>query len=90
MPKPPPCKKIRTTCLELDIIIRIADLRSESFEEQDAAATWILGHNERMTFGAPYTAKGELRVDATVHVPCRFLKKRKGKNEVPLPLSLFF
>lgn len=41
---------------------------------QDAAATWLLGHTEHITFGRPYILDHELLVDATVHVPCKYLK----------------
>ncbi|HEX9691603.1 MAG TPA: hypothetical protein VGA22_05855 [Gemmatimonadales bacterium] len=40
---------------------------------QDALATWLLGHTERITFGPPYVEHDVLLVDATVHVACKHL-----------------
>jgi hypothetical protein len=61
-------------CGELTLTLRIADLAEDSQTLQDAAATWLLGHTEHLTFGKPYVADEELLVDATVHVPCKYLR----------------
>jgi hypothetical protein len=53
--------------------LRIADLQEDSQSLQDAAATWLLGHTERITFGKPYVHDAELLVDASIHVPCKYL-----------------
>lgn len=76
----PACTKLRRTCRELDVTIAISDLASDSPGEQDAAATWELGHDQRVTFGTPYKRSGELRVDATIHVPCKYLKAAAASN----------
>ena len=60
-------------CHELQLTLGVADLETDSSHEQDAIATWLLGHRERMTFGTPYAAEGLLVVDARLHVPCRHL-----------------
>ncbi len=75
MPYPPPCKSLGRHCRELDLTVRIADLADDNQTLQDAAATWLLGHTERITFGPPYVDGDELLVDATVHVPCKHLQR---------------
>lgn len=75
-------------CRELDLTLRIADFRDDSPTLQDAAATWLLAHSQRITFGVPYRRKGELLVDATVHVPCSYLEPNRlqelnGKGDQP-------
>lgn len=61
-------------CRELRVTLRIADLAADSRTLQDAAATWLLGHTQRITFGRPFVRDAELLVDATIHVPCKYLK----------------
>jgi hypothetical protein len=73
MPTPPPCTRMGRHCRELTLTLRIADLQEDGKTLQDAAATWLLGHTERITFGKPYVESDELLVDATVHVPCKYL-----------------
>lgn len=58
--------------------MRIADLTDDTPTEQDASATWLLGHTERITMGRLYARDGELRVDAVIHVPCRYLRTEDG------------
>lgn len=67
-------------CRELDVTLRVADLTDDSPTLQDAAATWLLGHTERMTFGEPYVEGDALLVDATVHVGCRYLKTERTEK----------
>jgi hypothetical protein len=67
-------------CRELDVTLRIAELTDDSPTLQDAAATWLLGHTERMTFGKPYVEGDALLVDATVHVGCRYLVDSAGET----------
>lgn len=54
--------------------MRIADLEDDSRSLQDASATWMLGHTEHITMGKPYVGGNELLVDATMHVPCKYLE----------------
>ena len=58
--------------------MRIADLGDDTQTLQDAAATWLQGHTEHITFGAPYVEGDELLVDATVHVACKHLRSANG------------
>jgi hypothetical protein len=73
MPNPPACSGLGRHCQELDLKVRISDLDDDGLTLQDAASTWITGHTERITFGDPYSENRMLYVDATVHVPCRYL-----------------
>ncbi len=78
MPAPPPCTRLRRRCQELALTLRIADLEDDGPSLQDAAATWLLGHTERITFGKPHVKDDELVVDATVHMPCKYLEVDEG------------
>ncbi len=74
MPNPPPCTRIGRHCRELNVTVRISDLEDDSRTLQDAAATWLTGHTERITWGHPYVDDQYLLVDATIHIPCRYLQ----------------
>lgn len=82
MPNPPRCISLGRHCRELKITIRVSDTETESRTLQDASVTWITGHTERMTFGKPYVIDTDLRVDATVHVPCKYLRCEDGTPAV--------
>ncbi len=60
--------------------VRIASLEDDTPTELDAAATWMLGHTERISFGKPYAQDGELVSDAVVRVPCKYLKAAAGSG----------
>jgi hypothetical protein len=60
--------------------MRVADLEDDSQSLQDASATWMLGHTESITMGKPYVDGIELLVDATIHVPCKYLEVRDAKS----------
>ncbi len=77
MPAPPSCKRLGRQCRELAVTVRIADLDDDTRTEQDAAATWLLGHTERITFGKPYVRGRELYADAVVAVPCKYLEEKQ-------------
>ena len=78
MPTPPACRSLGRHCQELDVTVRISDLLDDSKTLQDAAATWLIGHTERITWGAPYVTDGLLKVDASIHVACRYLVAEAG------------
>ena len=78
MPNPPECRSLGRQCREIRLTIRISDVTEESQTLQDASVTWITGHTERITFGTAYTLGDELRVDATIHVPCKHLRTPEG------------
>jgi hypothetical protein len=81
MPTPPSCRALGRQCRELDVTIRIADLDEDSQTLQDAAATWLLGHTQHITMGAPFRRDGHLQVEAVLHVPCKYLKTEEGQEE---------
>ncbi len=73
MSAPPPCSALGRQCRELKVLLRIGSLE-EGEASLDHEATWLLGHTERISFGAPWDAEGELYVDAVLHVPCKHLE----------------
>jgi hypothetical protein len=54
-----------------------------SFEEGitslDHEATWLLGHTGRITFHELWEGEGDLYVEATLHLPCRYLNLATGQ-----------
>ena len=74
MPAPPQCTRLGRQCREINVSVRISDLDDDGLTLQDAAATWLTGHTQRITWGDPYIDDRMLMVDATVHIPCRYLK----------------
>jgi hypothetical protein len=78
----PACTGLGPHCRALSLTLRVTRLEDDTPEEQDAIATWLLGHSERIAFGSPYVRDREMRVDAVVHVPCRYLASPPG---VPSP-----
>ncbi len=90
MPNPPECRTLGKHCREVAVTIRVSDVTEESQTLQDASVTWITGHTERITYGEAYIKNDELRVDATIHVPCKHLRTPYGDpaikpNGVPVP-----
>lgn len=74
MPTPPACNHLGRHCRELKLTVRISDIDDDSLTLQDASATWMTGHTERITWSDPYVQDRMLMVDATVHVDCRYLR----------------
>jgi len=69
----PTCAWLGRHCRALPVTLRIAELGEDSPDEQDAIATWLLGHTERIAFATPYVRGRDLLVEAVIHVPCRYL-----------------
>jgi hypothetical protein len=69
----PPCRALGSQCQDLPVTLRIGALE-ESAESLDHESTWLLGHTAQITFQAPRPEKGDLVVDAVLHVRCRYLK----------------
>lgn len=67
---PPPCRRLGRHCRTLHVTLRVAAIEGD----EDHDATWLLGHTERIDFGAMFERDGELWCDARIHVPCRFLR----------------
>lgn len=74
MPSLPPCTRLGAQCRSLDVVLRIGRL-DEGPESLDHEATWLLGHTERVDFGSFQEVAGELRVEARLHIPCKYLKE---------------
>jgi len=70
----PACRALGTQCQQLAVTLRVADLSDDEPAFQDAIATWLLGHSERMSFGEPYVEGDWLLVDTRIRVPCRYLE----------------
>ncbi len=81
MPQLPPCRRLGAQCRGLSLTVRIADLKDDTPALQDAAATWMLGHTERISFSRPYVLDGELLVDAAVRVGCKYLVAEPGNGD---------
>jgi hypothetical protein len=82
MSTPPPCTSLGRHCRDLKLIVRISDIRDDSQTLQEAASTWMTAHTERVTFGSPHVVGNQLLVEATVHVPCKYLKTRSHEHAV--------
>ncbi len=82
MPTPPPCRSLGKHCREITLTVRISDIEDESQTLQDASATWMTAHRERISFGKPYVRGFERLVDATIHVPCKYLETPGGHPAV--------
>lgn len=82
MPDPPECRSLGKHCREIKLTIRVSDITEESRTLQDASVTWIRAHSERLTYGPAYLEGNELRVDATLHVPCKHLETMDGRPAI--------
>ena len=82
MTETPSCTSLGKHCRELKLTVRVSDMEEESQTLQDASITWMAGHTERVTFGPAYAVDDELRVDAIVHVPCKYLETGDGRPAV--------
>lgn len=78
MHAPPPCRSLGRQCRALDVTLRIGKME-EGPESLDHEATWLLGHTAQIDFGRLHTKRGELLVDARLHVPCKHLKEDGGR-----------
>jgi hypothetical protein len=75
MPEPPRCPALGRHCRELSVTLRIADRTEDGQTFLDAAGTWLLGHTEHVTMEEPYFRGSIFVVDATLHVPCKYLRE---------------
>jgi hypothetical protein len=73
-PNVPPCRSLGAQCQSLRVTLRIGELE-EGPESLDHEATWLLGHTEHITFLELWEGEGDLYVEATLHVPCRYLRQ---------------
>ncbi len=82
MHPPPACQRLGSQCRELPVVLRIGALE-EGSESLDHEATWLLGHTENVSFGAPFRTERHLHAPAVLHVRCRHLKEAGQVNGVP-------
>ena len=61
-------------CRSLKVTLRIGSLE-DGPPSLDHEATWLLGHTEYVDFGEPWDDGEDLYVDATLYVPCRYLRE---------------
>lgn len=74
----PPCRALGPQCRSLPVTLRIGPLE-DGVASLDHEATWLIGHTQHISFGQIWEDGGELYVEATLHVPCRYLR-RDGKT----------
>ena len=73
----PPCRSLGAQCKSLRVTLRIGELE-DGPRSLDHEATWLLGHTSQITFLELWEDEGDLYVEATLHVPCRFLHQAEG------------
>ncbi|HEU5171856.1 MAG TPA: hypothetical protein VFU46_15015 [Gemmatimonadales bacterium] len=73
----PPCSRLGPHCQRLPVILRVGSL-DEGPTSLDHEATWLLGHTAHIAFGELWEGDGDLYLDATLHVPCRYLQTHGG------------
>src|SRR5574341_1998053 len=70
----PLCTGLGRHCRELAVTLSIGNLDEDDTHARDALGTWLLGHQERISFDTPYRRGRQVVVDAALHVPCRYLE----------------
>jgi hypothetical protein len=73
-PTVPPCRALGPQCRSLPVTLRIGPLE-DGTASLDHEATWLIGHTQHITFSEIWEDEGELYVDATLHVGCRYLRQ---------------
>lgn len=73
----PPCEGMGTQCRSLRVTLRIGSLE-EGTPSLDHESTWLLGHTEHIQFGEVWDDEGDLYVNATLHVGCKYLREDGG------------
>ena len=75
MSAPPKCTSLGPQCHAIDVTVLIDDYDDDDAPTGlDSNATWLMGHTEQITFRDLRRVEDELLVEATLHVPCKFLK----------------
>jgi hypothetical protein len=69
----PPCRGLGAQCRGIPVTLRVGSLE-EGNTSLDHESTWLIGHTQRITFYEIWEDEGELYVNATLHVPCRYLQ----------------
>ena len=73
-PPAPPCHALGSQCQAVPVVLRVGALE-EGNASLDHETTWLIGHTQHISFYDIWEDEGELYVDATLHVPCRFLQR---------------
>jgi hypothetical protein len=71
-PAVPPCQALGPQCRSLPVTLRVGPLE-DGTTSLDHETTWLIGHTQHITFSEIWEDEGELYVEATLHVPCRYL-----------------
>ncbi|HEY8256763.1 MAG TPA: hypothetical protein VIG08_03840 [Gemmatimonadales bacterium] len=74
----PPCRSLGAQCRSLRVTLRIGEFE-DGITSLDHEATWLLGHTGRITFHELWDAENDLYVEATLHLPCRYLELSEGQ-----------
>ena len=70
----PPCRALGSQCRSVPVTLRIGPLE-DGTTSLDHEATWLIGHTQHISFSEIWEDEGELYVEATLHVPCRYLRR---------------
>ena len=73
----PPCRSLGSQCKSLRVTLRVGTFEG-GVASLDHEATWLLGHTGRITFHELWEGEGDLYVEATLHLPCRYLEQSGG------------
>lgn len=73
-PSVPPCRSLGSQCRSLPVTLRIGPLE-EGTASLDHEATWLIGHTQHITFSDLWEDQGELYVEATLNIPCKYLHR---------------
>ncbi len=74
----PPCRSLGAQCRSLRVTLRVGEFE-EGITSLDHEATWLLGHTGKITFHELWDAENDLYVEATLHLPCRYLELADGQ-----------
>jgi hypothetical protein len=74
----PPCRALGSQCRSLRVTLRVGTFEG-GVSSLDHEATWLLGHTGRITFHELWEGEGDLYVEATLHLTCRFLEESQGQ-----------
>lgn len=69
----PDCRRLGSHCRALPVTLRVGSFE-DGPDSLDHEASWLLGHTRQITFGVLWEDEGDLYVEATLHVGCRYLR----------------
>ncbi|MFI5235813.1 MAG: hypothetical protein ACHQXA_08895 [Gemmatimonadales bacterium] len=74
----PPCSSLGPQCRALTVTLRVGGLQ-DGVASLDDEATWLLGHTQNIAFGRVWQEEQSLFAEATLQVPCRYLREGAGE-----------